>query len=136
DQVQQSIHLPPNITESKYPEPILLRHRSIVKTPGALSHDRRLLALYAFLTASIVREIKPLPKTTAEAAAAVARAAIRSMCDSSRYAKPRTISPRPPATIARPDRARHKNRKNGDDSIDEALGLRSATRFTDSPGSE
>src|SRR5262245_53276994 len=36
DQVQQSVHLPPNITEPKYPSPILLRCRSVVKTPGEL----------------------------------------------------------------------------------------------------
>src|SRR5262249_50959984 len=40
DQGQQSIHLPPNTTESKYPWPSLLRYRSIVKTPGELFHDR------------------------------------------------------------------------------------------------
>src|SRR5262249_49599629 len=40
DQVQQSIHLPLNITESKYPSLMLLRFRSIVKTPGEFYQDR------------------------------------------------------------------------------------------------
>src|SRR5262245_3308840 len=40
DQFQRSFHLPPIITKSKYPSLILLRHRSIVKTPGELFQDR------------------------------------------------------------------------------------------------
>jgi hypothetical protein len=77
------------------------------------------LTLYNFLTASIVREIKPAPKTIAAAATAVAREGNRSICDSFRYAEPREISPRPPAMIAKPDRAWQHKRNNGDVSINQ-----------------